>query len=54
MVIVEEGDSVYSLPKTLSRDEMNSALPERERGGGGGAGGSGQNWLATWHEGRGI
>lgn len=38
MVIVEEGDSVYSLPKTLSRDEMNSALPEREQGGGEGRG----------------
>lgn len=52
MVIVEEGDSVSSLSKTLSRDE-NSALPERE-GGGAGEEGSGQSWLAAGHEGRRI
>ena len=37
MVIVEDGDSVSSLSRTLSRDE-NSALPEREGGGGRGGG----------------
>lgn len=46
MVIVEEGDSAYSLSKMLPRDEINSSELFLKWGGG--------SWLAASHEGRGI